>query len=164
MAEGLLGCLRPLLEPAAEVRDAAERDPDPCQSGVVFCLLEERQRRPREPLELVDAQGRLRTASAQWAATTRASASPAWSPASRARSAACSAIAAARRGDLLGRREIELEVDIEPQRPGQLERPLEQRRRPLDGRRAQSARRPAAARRSPARSASPGSGCPSSAL
>jgi hypothetical protein len=55
VAEGQLGRVRPLLVPAADVGDAkAEREPDPCESGVVFCLLEERQRRMCEPLELVD--------------------------------------------------------------------------------------------------------------
>ena len=41
--------------------------------------------------------------------------------------------------------EIELEVDVEPERPRQLERPLEQAARPLGSRRARAARRPAAA-------------------
>ena len=39
VAECLLRRVRPLLEPGAEVRDAvAERVPDPCESGVVFCV------------------------------------------------------------------------------------------------------------------------------
>jgi hypothetical protein len=39
VAECLLRRLRPLFEAAVEVRDAdAERDPDACESRVVFCV------------------------------------------------------------------------------------------------------------------------------
>ena len=152
VAKGVLGGLRPLLEPAAVVRDAiAERVPDPCQSGVVFCLLEERQRRPCEPLELVDGRHRLQTASRAWAATTRASASPTWSPAARARSAACSATAAAWRGT--GCASARSSSKWTSSRSGRVNSSA----RSSSGAAArssvrQSARRPAAASRSPARS------------
>jgi hypothetical protein len=57
VAERLLRRVRPVLEAAAEVRDpVAERKPGVHQAGVVFCLLERRQRRPRELLELVDGR------------------------------------------------------------------------------------------------------------
>ena len=127
VAEGLLGCLRPLLEPAADVRDAvAEHEPDPCQSVVVFCLLEERQRRPREPLELVDRRVVFELRAGVGGddegeclpGLVAGRASPLGRLLGDRRSLA-------RR--LLRAREIELEVNIEPQRPGQLERPLEQR-------------------------------------
>ena len=161
MVQGLLGCLRPLLVAAAVIGDGGERAPDPCQSEVVFCLLEERQRRPREPLEFVDRRV-VCEKGAEVGGDDEGEclpdlvvglASPLGGPIGKR------CLPRHRLGD----RERELKVDIEPQRPGQLERPLEQRGgRPIIA--SERARRPAAARCSLACSVSPGSGCPSSAL
>ncbi len=63
VAERLLGRLRPLLVAAAEVRDRRRALPDVHEPGVVPGLLEQRQRRPRERLELVDRRLRVEHAS-----------------------------------------------------------------------------------------------------
>jgi hypothetical protein len=53
VAEGVLCCLRPLLEPAAGGRDLGKRAPNAPNTGVVLFLVEKRQRRPCKSLKLV---------------------------------------------------------------------------------------------------------------
>src|SRR5919204_1898461 len=131
VAEYLLRRLRPLLEPGAEVRDAAERVPDPCESGVVFCMFEERKCRPCESLKLVDVRV-VREEKARLGGDDEGECLP----------DAVAGLARPLGGPLGDRRplarhlprvrEIELEADIETERPRQLQRPLEQRRgRPI---------------------------------
>ena len=162
VAEGLLGCLRPLLEPAAGVRTVAEHKPDPCQSGVVFCLLEERQRRPRQPLELVDRRVVLELR-----------AGVGGDDAGECLPALVAGLASPL-GRLLGDRRCLARRSSARRRDrardghraaaaGSTRAPARAAGRPLDLSARQRARRPAAARCSLARSASPGSGCPSSA-
>ena len=83
-----------------------------------------------EPLELVDAGSAAKLRTRIGGDDCRASASPVRSPASRARSAAALGDRRpASRRTVLRVREIELELHVEAERPGQLERPLEQRAR-----------------------------------
>ncbi len=166
VAERLLRRVRPVLEAAAEVRDPeAERVPDVHQAGVVLRLLEQRQRLPRELLELVDGRiGLERTSGSRRRRRGRA-----------ARLSRRRPPAPARRRRRRSRR---------PSRPSRSESAAARSSSSMTSSRAgrvsssarssspaaarlsprQSARRPAAASRSPARSASVGSGCPSSCL
>ena len=124
--QGSLGCLPPLLEPAAEIRDIAQREPDACEPGVVFCDLQHRQSRSCEPLELVDGRV-VRELHARSRGRDEGE-----------RRARVVARLTSSRGRLLGDcasspsyrlrvREIELEVNVDAERPKQLERTLEQR-------------------------------------
>ena len=132
VAERLLRRVRIVLEAAAVVRDPeAERVPDVHQAGVVLRLLEQRQRLPREPLELVDGRiGREERAvvggadaGEQPRPSRRRPPAPARRRRRRSRRPSRCPVE-----ERLG--EVELEHDVEPRRPGQLERPLEQPRRP----------------------------------
>ena len=135
-----------------------ERDPDACQSGVVFLPLEERKRRPRESLELVDV--RRREFSRASGGDDDGECLPDAVAGCRARrpllgdrrcapGGTCCTPRDRARG---GRRDGAAGSAREPARGAGLRR--------ADRPRVQSARRPAAASRAPARSASSGSGIP----
>jgi hypothetical protein len=125
LAECLLGCVRHFLVASSEIREVAERVPNPCKSAVVLGFLEQRQCRSRELLELGDRRviGKKHA------------------PVGGDNEGECFADVVARCTRPLGRllrdrrllarrllrvREVELEVDVELERPGQPERPLKQ--------------------------------------
>ena len=128
VAECLLRRVRTVLEAAAEVRDPeAERVPDVNQAGVVPRLHERRQGLPREPLELVDG----RVGCDERAVVGGADAAEQFACFVAGRACPFGG-GVGDRGGLRGvplevrLGEVELEHHVEPRRPGQTERPLEQ--------------------------------------
>ena len=149
----------------ASSRPSRMRPPDTSQGVVIAALLEQRQRGPRQHLELVESQGRRRVAGGSWAATRRATAAPGTSPAARRGRRQPLRSATARCGARLTRASARSSSSAaEAGRAGQDERAFEQTGRRAVSSQRQRARRPATASRSPARSASTESGWPSSAL
>ena len=128
MVDGLLGCERPLVEAAEDVRNAVPEDvPKVTEAPMVLRLLEKRQRRARTPLDFVD---RLVSEQRPRKGGDRESQGLSW---------AIPGLVRPHRDPLGVRRsllrrhllidELELEANVESHRPDQLERTLDQRPR-----------------------------------
>ena len=129
VVQRLFRCVRVLLTVEAPVGDTEpQRVPDVCEARVIRFLLEQRDRRVRQPLQLVDRRAGIADGRRTLAATTRASASAVSSPSWRARSAAASAVAIAFSGSLRDRTSARSTSRWTSSLvgPRQLERPLEQ--------------------------------------
>ena len=124
--ERLLGCLRPVVPAAAEVgHPVAKRTPGVHETGVVSGLLKQRQRLSRKPLQLVDVRiGRQPRAVEGGHGTGKGLTGLIPGGAGSLRSGVGDIDGFSVQLESLG--EVEFERDIQPQRPRQVERSVEQ--------------------------------------
>ena len=124
--ERLLGCLRPVVPAAAEVgHPVAKRTPGVHETGVVSGLLKQRQRLSRKPLQLVDVRiGHQPRAVEGGHGTGKGLTGLIPGGAGSLRSGVGDIDGFSVQLESLG--EVEFERDIQPQRPRQVERSVEQ--------------------------------------